>query len=298
MSSDLSDEILERALTGRFGRYRRVYDSIDSTNLDALRWAAEEGAAEGSLVVSDVQTAGRGRWGRSWVAAPGSALLFSVVLRPRVPIDAGLLTAAAGLAVADGIQRASGLPTTLKWPNDVLVEGRKVAGILVEARTGGSAGDATGNAVVVGAGINLHWRRDEIPADLGESATSIAAEVEGGGGEAGWARPDRRTERVPPRAELLVAVLTRLDNLYGHLTLQGGGEIVSAAAARSAVIGEAVTLRFADGTDASGVATGIAPNGGLILDEERVITAGEIERLRPSSAGPLSSGPAEPNPRG
>ena len=273
MSSDLSDEILERALTGRFGRYRRVYDSIDSTNLDALRWAAEEGAAEGSLVVSDVQTAGRGRWGRSWVAAPGSALLFSVVLRPRVPIDAGLLTAAAGLAVADGIQRASGLPTMLKWPNDVLVAGRKVAGILVEARTGGSAGDATGNAVVVGAGINLHWRRDEIPGDLGESATSIAAEVEGGNGQ-----------RVPARAELLAEVLTRLDNLYGHLTAQGGGEIVSAAAARSAVIGERVTVRFADGTDASGVATGIAPNGGLVLDDERVITAGEIERLRPTSA--------------
>ncbi|MGH2828768.1 MAG: biotin--[acetyl-CoA-carboxylase] ligase, partial [Actinomycetota bacterium] len=257
----------------RFGRYRRVYDSIDSTNLDALRWAAEEGAAEGSLVVSDVQTAGRGRWGRSWVSAPGSALLFSVVLRPRVSIDAGLLTAAAGLAVADGIQRASGLPTMLKWPNDVLVAGRKVAGILVEARTGGSAGDASGNAVVVGAGINLHWRRDEIPADLGESATSIAAEIEVGNGQ-----------RVPARAELLAAVLTRLDNLYGHLTAQGGGEILSAASARSAVIGKRVTVRFADGTDASGVATGIAPNGGLVLDDERVITAGEIERLRPTSA--------------
>jgi BirA family biotin operon repressor/biotin-[acetyl-CoA-carboxylase] ligase len=113
MPSDLSDEILERALTGRFGRYRRVYDSIDSTNLDALRWAAEEGAAEGSLVVGDLQTAGRGRWGRTWVGAPGSALMVSVVLRPSDSIDAGLLTTAAGLAVADGIQRTSGLATML-----------------------------------------------------------------------------------------------------------------------------------------------------------------------------------------
>ncbi|MDQ4057909.1 MAG: biotin--[acetyl-CoA-carboxylase] ligase [Actinomycetota bacterium] len=282
MSSDLSDEILERALTGRFGRYRRVYDSIDSTNLDALRWATEEGAVEGSLVVSDVQTAGRGRWGRSWVSAPGTSLLFSVVLRPRVPIDAGLLTTAAGLAVADGIQSASGLVTMLKWPNDVLVAGRKVAGILVEAHTGSLAGDAAGNAVVVGAGINLHWRRDEIPTELAEGATSIAAEVRSGRGEAGRARPDRRTKRVPARAELLAAVVNELEKLLGYLTSKGSDEIIQAAAGRSAVIGERVAVRFADGTDASGVATGIASNGGLILDGKRVVTAGEIERLRPS----------------
>ena len=284
MASDLSDEILERALTGRFGRYRRVYDSIDSTNLEALRWAAEEGAAEGSLVVSDVQTAGRGRWGRTWVAAPGSGLMFSVVLRPRGPtsggphskhdsIEAGLLTTAAGIAVADGIQRTSGLPTVLKWPNDVLIAGRKVAGILVEARTGGPVKDAAGNAVVVGAGINLHWRRDDIPADLAESATSIAAEVTG-----------RKEYRVPARAELLAAVLTKLENLYRYVEAGGGSEvIVTNAAQRSAVIGERVTIRFADGTGAEGLATGLAPNGGLILDGKRIITAGEIEHLRPGS---------------
>ena len=250
MASDLSDEILERALTGRFGRYRRVYDSIDSTNLEALRWAAEEGAAEGSLVVSDVQTAGRGRWGRTWVAAPGSGLMFSVVLRPRGPtsgdpqskhdsIGAGLLATAAGLAVADGIQRTSGLPTMLKWPNDVLIAGRKVAGILVEARSGGSAEDAAGNAMVVGAGINLHWRRDDIPADLAESATSIAAEVTSRKEETGWARPDRRIERVPARAELLGAVLTELENLYRFVEAgEGSDEVVHYAAQRSAVIGE------------------------------------------------------------
>jgi BirA family transcriptional regulator, biotin operon repressor / biotin---[acetyl-CoA-carboxylase] ligase len=283
MASDLSDEILERALTGRFGRYRRVYDSIDSTNLEALRWAAEEGAAEGSLVVSDEQTAGRGRWGRSWVAAPGSSLLFSVVLRPTDSIEPGLLTTVAGLAVADGIQSASGLSTLLKWPNDVLVAGRKVAGILVEARSGASAGDDPGDAVVMGAGINLHWRRNEIPADLGESATSIAAEVGRGRGEAGWARPDRRAARVPARAELLGAVIEELENLYGSLPAQGTDEVVEAAAGRSAVIGERVTIRFADGTESEGLARGIAPNGGLILDDDRIITAGEIEQLRPKS---------------
>lgn len=272
MASDLSDEILERALTGRFGRYRRVYDSIDSTNLDALRWAAEEGAAEGSLVVGDVQTAGRGRWGRTWVAAPGSALMFSVVLRPGSSMEAGLLTTAAGIAVADGIQGTSGLPTMLKWPNDVLIADRKVAGILVEAHTDGSAGDPGDSAVVVGAGINLHWRRADIPPDLAESATSIAAEV-----------TRRKEYRVPARAELLAAVLTEFEKLYEYLTAKGSDEIVHAAAARSAVIGERVTLRFADGTDAEGLATGIAPNGGLILDGKRMITAGEIEHLRRGS---------------
>ncbi|MGH2699362.1 MAG: biotin--[acetyl-CoA-carboxylase] ligase [Actinomycetota bacterium] len=266
MASDLSDEILERALLGRFGRYRRVYDSIDSTNLEALRWAAEQGAAEGSLVVADTQTAGRGRWGRSWLSQPGAGLLFSVVLRPS-SVEPGLLTTAGGLAVARAIEVTSGLRATLKWPNDVLIGERKVSGVLVEAT---SAGHAT-NAVVLGAGINLHARREERPAEIAESATSIAQELDSAGGG-----------RVPPRAELLGSVLGELEALYAALsTNTGRAELIEEAGVRSSILGRGVTVRFADGSSIEGVAAALAEDGALLLDDGRTVAAGEIERLRP-----------------
>jgi BirA family transcriptional regulator, biotin operon repressor / biotin---[acetyl-CoA-carboxylase] ligase len=266
MASDLSDEILERALVGRFGRYRRVYDSIDSTNLEALRWAAEQGAAEGSLVVADSQTAGRGRWGRSWLSQPGAGLLFSVVLRPS-SLEPGLLTTAGGLAVARAIEEGCALPTLIKWPNDVLIGERKVSGILVESRSVGHAA----NAAVLGAGINLHGRPDDWPAELAAGATSIALEVESTG-----------SGRIPARAELLGSVLRHLQSLYdGMNTQEGRAEIIEQAGARSAILGRAVTIRFADGSSAEGVASALAPDGGLLLEDGPAIAAGEIERLRP-----------------
>lgn len=265
MASDLSDEILERALVGRFGRYRRVYDSIDSTNLEALRWAAEQGAVEGSLVVADSQTAGRGRWGRSWLSQPGAALMFSVVLRPEAPMQPGLITTTGGLAVAGAIERTTGLRAAIKWPNDVLINERKVSGVLVETR---SVGHAT-NAVVLGAGINLHSR--DLPAEIAESATSIAQELE-----------HKTRSRVPPRAELLAAVLRDLEDLYDALgSDRGRAGIIERATALSSILGGEVTVRFADGSSILGVAASLGPDGALVLDDGTVIDSGEIERIRP-----------------
>ncbi|MGH2750143.1 MAG: biotin--[acetyl-CoA-carboxylase] ligase [Actinomycetota bacterium] len=265
MASDLSDEILERALVGRFGRYRRVYDSIDSTNLEALRWAAEQDVAEGALVVADVQTEGRGRWGRRWLSAPGAALMFSIALRPTSSPHAGLLTTAAGLAVAQAVERTSGLRTALKWPNDVLVNERKVSGVLVEARTVGHATDA----VVVGVGINLHWRGADFPPEIAARATSIAQEVESAG-----------RGRVPARADLLAAVLLDLEDCYDELdTKRGRAEMIGRAAGRSALLGREVSVRFADGSSKQGIAAGLAEDGALLLDDGTVVVAGEIEQL-------------------
>ncbi|MPZ92000.1 MAG: biotin--[acetyl-CoA-carboxylase] ligase [Actinobacteria bacterium] len=267
MASDLSDEILERALVGRFGRYRRVYDSIDSTNLEALRWAAEQGAAEGSLVVADSQTAGRGRWGRMWLAQPGAGLMFSVVLRPEAPMHPGLITAAGGLAVAGALERTTGLRAAIKWPNDVIINERKVSGVLVETRSVGHAM----NAVVLGAGINLHWRSSDLPAEIAESATSIAQELELSG-----------RGRVPPRAELLAAVLGDLEGLYEDLGSRSGRvRIIERATARSSILGGEVTVRFADGSSISGVAASLGHDGALVLDDGTVVDSGEILRIRP-----------------
>ena len=265
MPSDLSDEILERVLAGRLGRYRRVYDSIDSTNLDGLRWAAEEGAPEGALVVADAQHAGRGRWGRSWLSEPGRALMFSVVLRPGAEASPGLLTTAAGVAVASGVERCCGLETAIEWPNDVLLNDRKVSGILVESR---SIGRAVG-AAVVGVGVNLHWRRAELPAEIAGRATSIAAEVETAG-----------AGRVPGRAELLAAILLELDHLYALLaTKEGAAEVLGRATSKSAIVGTRVALHLADGSRIEGVVASLSASGGLLLDDGRVITSGEVERL-------------------
>ena len=266
MASDLSDEILERALVGRFGRYRRVYDSIDSTNLEALRWAAEQGAGEGSLVVADTQTAGRGRWGRSWLSQPGAALMFSLVLRPEIPMEPGLITTAGGLAVAGAIERTTGLRAAIKWPNDVLVDDRKVSGVLVETRSVGHAA----NAVVLGAGINLH-RQPELPDEIAEGATSIAQELERKG-----------RGRVPSRAELLASVLGDLADLYDDLGSHSGrGRIIERATALSSILGGEVTVRFADGSSKTGVAASLGPDGALVLDDGTAIASGEILRIRP-----------------
>jgi BirA family transcriptional regulator, biotin operon repressor / biotin---[acetyl-CoA-carboxylase] ligase len=169
-------------LRGRFGRPFTFVERCGSTQ------RLLDGAPEGAVVATDEQTEGRGRLGRSWHAPAGSSVLFSIVLVPPVPPErlAGL-SPVAGDAVAEAIASESGLPTTVKRPNDVLIRGRKVAGVLAEARDG---------RVVLGVGINVGQSRDELPAAEPE-ATSIALE----GAEV-------------DRAELLVAVLEQLERRY------------------------------------------------------------------------------------
>jgi BirA family biotin operon repressor/biotin-[acetyl-CoA-carboxylase] ligase len=121
----------------------RWFAEVDSTNRVAAD-LARAGAPDGVVVGSDFQTAGRGRRGRAWESPPGSGLLVSVLLRPAPP----LVTLAAGVAAADAIEEVAGVPATLKWPNDILVDGAKVAGILTEL---------VGGAAVVGLGVNLTW---------------------------------------------------------------------------------------------------------------------------------------------
>jgi BirA family biotin operon repressor/biotin-[acetyl-CoA-carboxylase] ligase len=262
MASDLSDELLAQHLTGAFGWPRRVYDSIDSTNTEALRWA-EKGAPEGALVAADHQTSGRGRRGRSWVSLPGRAVLFSLVLRPAPGPTLQLLTTAMGVGVAEAVESLTGVPAQIKWPNDVTVEGRKLAGILVETRLMG--GDV--DAAVAGIGINLYAP----PGEVGAGATSLATEAEGVGG------------RVPSRAELLGAATGAVEAVYALLP-QHLDEVVERARARSAVLRRAVVVRLADGRALEGRATDLLDDGALALRVGgRVvrIDAGEVEYLRP-----------------
>jgi BirA family biotin operon repressor/biotin-[acetyl-CoA-carboxylase] ligase len=185
VNDSLAPEAMVPRLRGRFGQ---PYEHVGSTPSTQLLLAPD--APEGALVVAEEQTAGRGRLGRSWFAPAGTSLLCSLQLRPDTPTERlPELTGVAARACADAIAALTGLEPALKFPNDVLVGGRKVAGILAEARDG---------RVVLGVGINVNVPADELPEDVDRPATSLRVE----------------TGRELDRAELLAELLERLERRY------------------------------------------------------------------------------------
>jgi BirA family biotin operon repressor/biotin-[acetyl-CoA-carboxylase] ligase len=185
VNDSLAPEAMVPRLRGRFGQ---PYEHVGSTPSTQLLLAPD--APEGALVVAEEQTAGRGRLGRSWFAPAGTSLLCSLQLRPDTPTERlPELTGVAARACADAIAALTGLEPALKFPNDVLVGGRKVAGILAEARDG---------RVVLGVGINVNLPADELPEDVDRPATSLLVE----------------TGRELDRAELLAELLERLERRY------------------------------------------------------------------------------------
>ena len=185
LSSDLSGDAIAPRLRGRFGRPYQYVATCPSTQ---RLLAADD--PEGAVAVADEQTEGRGRLGRLWEAPPGTGLLVSLLLRPDVPTDElPTLSPVAGEVVADAITAVSGVETRVKLPNDVLVDGRKVAGVLAEAHDG---------RVVLGIGINVNQQADELPPKTQLPATSLRLEV----------------GRPVDRAALLVELLARLELGY------------------------------------------------------------------------------------
>src|SRR4051794_14278733 len=161
------DELPSLLQTRWLGRAYRHLAECRSTNDEAAAWA-RAGAPHGALVIADAQTGGRGRLGRTWHSPPGENLYFSTVLRPEIPPHrAPPLTLAVGVALADAVREA-GCDAQLKWPNDLLLDGKKVAGILTEMTTSGGRVEF----VVIGIGVNLDARA--FPAELDGRATSIA----------------------------------------------------------------------------------------------------------------------------
>jgi BirA family biotin operon repressor/biotin-[acetyl-CoA-carboxylase] ligase len=181
----LTREDVVPRLRGRFGRDYKYVESTASTQL-----LLAPDATEGTVVVADEQTEGRGRLGRPWIAPPGRSLLCSVQLRPAVPGERlPELTGLAARACGEAIAALTGLKPELKFPNDLLVEGRKVAGILAEAREG---------RIVLGIGVNVNLSEEELPVEVDRPATSLLVE----------------TGRELVRAELLIELLDRLERRY------------------------------------------------------------------------------------
>lgn len=243
---------------GRLRGPLRAYGSVASTQALARAWA-EAGAPEGAVVLANHQTAGRGRRGRTWTSAPGHALLLSIVLRPTLPVARWPeLALAAGCAVAEAIEDVALVAPRLKWPNDVLLGDRKLAGILTE----GVAGEAP--LVILGIGVNVSGLGDAWPAELRGRAVALAEVA-----------PD------VSRPALLAALLRRLNAWYEVLQTRGLEPVRAAWRAR-ARLGE--RLRVA-GEEL--VALDLAAGGGLVVrrtdGSTGVVVAGEVEDVAPES---------------
>ena len=227
-----------------------------STNDDALA-QARAGAGEGLVIGADRQSAGRGRRGRAWLAAPGHALLVSVLLRPDVPpVDAGLLPIVVAVATAEAL----GPEARIVWPNDILVGGRKMAGILCEM----SADQERVAWAVAGIGINVR------------SAPALE--------DARWEAGALGDLGDPPaRADLLVDLLTALGRRYAQLVGGDAARVLDAFAGRDALAGREITLALA-GEEVRGVAAGTDGLGRLRVRTpagERLLGAGEVVRVAP-----------------
>jgi BirA family transcriptional regulator, biotin operon repressor / biotin---[acetyl-CoA-carboxylase] ligase len=240
---------------GPFGRNIQWFPTVTSTNDVAAR-LAEQGAVEGAVIVADAQTAGRGRHGRSWASPAGAGLYVSTVLRP--PGDlARLVPIAAGVAVAEAVAASTGLSAALKWPNDVYVGGRKLAGILAE---GGTSPDGRGYAVL-GFGINV--MPAAYPPDVAARATSLEGEL----------------GRPIDRGFVLACCLAALASRYADLCEARVPAVIAAWRARAAAMLRRRVEWESDGATRRGVAENIDDDGALVVRTEAGtvrVSSGEV----------------------
>lgn len=255
-------ELLPLLTTRRLGRHLHTFDVCESTNALACD-LAQGGAAHGTTVIAEAQTRGRGRRGRTWHATAGRGLAMSVVLRPPVAAKhAAELTLVAGVAVAETIHRAIGKPAELKWPNDVHLHGRKVAGILSEV----SADVDRLNYLVVGIGVNINQVESDFPDEVAAVATSL-----------------RLASGIDQRRAPFVASL--LAELEAWTERWSSGDFRAARdrwRELSSTLGRSVRIR-SDGEVLEGHAIDIDDAGALLVrqgDAVRTVNSGDVEELR------------------
>ncbi len=261
---DFNVEELRRFFLAKIiGRRIEAHEEVGSTNTEAMRLALE-GAPEGTVVLADAQSEGRGRLDRTWESPPSRNLYLSVVLRPDIPAaQASLIPLTAGVAAADVLLQYCPGRVRLKWPNDVLVGGKKICGILTEMRT---RGDRV-QFLVVGIGMNLNMRKLDFPRELRETATSLQIET---GGEI-------------DRLDFAVRLFESLERWY-RIFLEGDGAAIRERWLQGAdCLGKRAEVVLG-GTTERGTIVGLDPTGALLLEGEtgvRQVLAGDvyIERL-------------------
>lgn len=254
-------QVRQNLATSKFGRtIFEIHEQIDSTNT-RTKILGTEGAPEGSIVLAEYQSAGRGRLGRAWHSPSGLNLYFSILLRPHIPIyQYPLITLAAALSLSEAIEKSTGLQPSIKWPNDLLINGKKLAGILTEMELldPGSA------YAILGIGLNVNLDRKHLPEALVESAGSLLIES----GKA-W-----------PRERILAAVLNTLEKNYFTLNQGEFEEIRGRYLARCHTIGRMVTVTVGR-EPISGKAVDVDESGRLVIEKESdgertAVNSGEV----------------------
>jgi BirA family biotin operon repressor/biotin-[acetyl-CoA-carboxylase] ligase len=249
-SSPLSVDAIQRALTTRYlGRRIELRDRVDSTNREGVALGQAD-VEHGTLVLADAQTAGRGRLGRHWFSPPGRNIYASIVVRR--PVDGDRLSQwlswlplMAAVSVAEAIDTVAGTNISVKWPNDLLIDGRKVGGILCESGTSARSGSFQ----VVGIGININGMSSDFPHDVRETATTIRQE----------------TGRHIDRNRLLAHLLKELEFCMEDYLSRGVERIALAYQRRSATLGKTVKAVLADGSEFIGLAREIGSDGSLTV---------------------------------
>ena len=239
---ELSLEKLKDSLQTQFvGKEILVFESVSSTQ-DVAKELLREGASEGTVVLAETQTKGRGRLGRNWVSPPGVGILASLILHPRFPnltLQSGLtaISLTCSVAIADAIRRVTGLRSFVKWPNDVLLHQKKVAGILVEM---------VGESIVVGIGVNVN--HEQFPEFLRDSATSLMIE----------------SGKEVSRIALIRESLHQLESYYILLKEKGFAPVIKKMRDISAVLGKQVVASF-NGKEFAGQAVDVDMDGALLI---------------------------------
>ena len=252
-----TEEELKRGLTTQvFGHTLSIYDSLDSTNACA-KTLANKGADEGTVVIADHQTEGRGRLGRTWQAESGSSLLFSVILRPTFSMDKiGLPPFFAAVGIANAVETITGLHCECKWPNDILLRGKKCCGVLLES----TSQQCTLDYAIMGIGLNVNQKI--FLGDLAGKATSLYCES--------GLEFDRRN--------VFCQILSSLESYYPQVCKGDFNTVLMEWKARATIFGKRITLRqVADSID--GIAVGLSVDGGLVVETEsgqRVWYAGDV----------------------
>lgn len=261
-----ADRIGSLLSTNRFGRGLTLLTKTDSTQTEAEK-LAREGAPEGTLVVAEEQTSGRGRQGRVWHSPPGRGVWMSAVLRPEGPLTAvPQLTLLTAVAVCRAIRSVSGVEAGIKWPNDLLADGRKLCGILLEA----VVEDGRVLHCIMGIGIDANLSESDYPEELRERVTSL-----------------RRESGLPvDRCALIAAVMNEFESLYALYAERGFGPIRLLWESLSVTLGREIVVRDARG-ERRGVAHGLGEHGELLMRTEdgqvSPVYSGDIE-LYPGAA--------------
>jgi len=243
---------------GGLWREVRVVDATASTNAD-VRAAADDGAAPGLVIVAEQQSGGRGRLDRVWESPARAGVLMSLLVQPDVPTARlPLIPLLTGLAVVEAVRAVAELPARVKWPNDVLIDGRKLGGILVERTAGG--------AVVVGIGVNVSTRADELPVP---TATSV--QIAGGAAD---------------RESLVKEILRAFERRYDAFTAAAGApdSVLPAYREVCETISQEVVVQLPDGASVHGTAATVEDGGMLVVREangvERAWSAGDVVHVR------------------